>query len=64
MYLVTERKPPPDEPPSLDAMVRMVAGLGGFLNRKRDAASPVLRQYGSAYNARQISCSPSMPNGA
>jgi hypothetical protein len=36
VYLVTERKPPPDEPPSLDTMVRMVAGLGGFLNRKRD----------------------------
>ena len=25
VYLVTERKPPPDEPPSLDTMVRMVA---------------------------------------
>lgn len=36
VYLVSERKPPPDEPPSLDTMVRMVAGLGGFLNRKRD----------------------------
>jgi hypothetical protein len=36
VYLVTQRKPPPVQPPSLDAMVRMVAGLGGFLNRKRD----------------------------
>jgi hypothetical protein len=36
VYLVTQRKPPPDEPPSLDTMVRMVAGLGGFLNRKND----------------------------
>lgn len=36
VYLVTERKPPPDAPPSLDRMVRMVAGLGGFLNRKGD----------------------------
>ena len=36
VYLVTQRKPPPDEPPSLDTMVRMVAGLGGFLNRKSD----------------------------
>ena len=36
VYLVTERKPPPDQPPSLDTMVRMVAGLGGFLNRKSD----------------------------
>jgi len=36
VYLVTQRKPPPSEPPSLDTMVRMVAGLGGFLNRKND----------------------------
>jgi hypothetical protein len=36
VYLVTQRKSPPREPPSLDTMVRMVAGLGGFLNRKSD----------------------------
>ncbi len=36
VYIVTERKRPPETPPSLDAMVRMIAGLGGFLNRKRD----------------------------
>jgi hypothetical protein len=36
VYLVTQRKPPPDTPPSLDTMVRMVASLGGFLNRKAD----------------------------
>jgi hypothetical protein len=36
VYIVTERKPPPDTPPTLDRMVRMVAGLGGFLNRKCD----------------------------
>jgi hypothetical protein len=36
VYLVTQRKPPPAEPPSLDTMVRMVASLGGFLNRKSD----------------------------
>ena len=36
VYIVTERKRPPDTPPSLDTMVRMVAGLGGFLNRKHD----------------------------
>ena len=36
VYLVTQRKPPPSEPPSLDTMVRMIAGLGGFLNRKSD----------------------------
>ena len=36
VYIVTERKPPPHTPPSLDCMVRMVAGLGGFLNRTSD----------------------------
>jgi len=36
VYLVTQRQAPPEEPPSLDAMVRMVASLGGFLNRKSD----------------------------
>lgn len=36
VYLVTQRKPPPEQPPSLDTMVRMVATLGGFLNRKHD----------------------------
>jgi len=36
VYLVTQRKPPPAAPPSLDTMVRMVATLGGFLNRKSD----------------------------
>jgi hypothetical protein len=36
VYLVTQRKPPPEQPPSLDTMVRMVATLGGFLNRKGD----------------------------
>lgn len=35
-YLVTHHKAPPDEPPSLDTMVRMVASYGGFLNRKGD----------------------------
>ena len=33
---VVKRRPPPDVPPSLDTMVRMVAGFGGFLNRKGD----------------------------
>jgi hypothetical protein len=36
VYLVTQRKPPPEQPPSLDTMVRLVATLGGFLNRKAD----------------------------
>ena len=36
VYLVTQRQAPPAEPPSLDTMVRLVATLGGFLNRKGD----------------------------
>jgi hypothetical protein len=36
VYLVTQRKPPPLQTPSLDTMVRMVATLGGFLNRNAD----------------------------
>jgi hypothetical protein len=36
-YIVNERKPPPDTPPTLDRMVRMVAGLGGFLGHTSDA---------------------------
>ncbi|NEV65424.1 IS4 family transposase, partial [Thiorhodococcus minor] len=36
VYLVTQRQPPPEQPPPLDTMVRMVATLGGFLNRKGD----------------------------
>ena len=36
IYLVAKRQPPPADPPSLDTMVRMVAGFGGFLNRKGD----------------------------
>ena len=29
-------EPPPEQPPTLKAMVRMVAQLGGYVNRKRD----------------------------
>jgi len=36
VYIVTQRKPPPTTAPTLDCMVRMIAGLGGFLNRKSD----------------------------
>ncbi len=36
VYIVTQRQPPPDTPPTLDQRVRMVAGLGGFLGRKSD----------------------------
>jgi len=36
IYIVAKRQSPPVVPPSLDTMVRMVAGFGGFLNRKSD----------------------------
>jgi hypothetical protein len=36
VYIVSERKAPPETPPTLDSMVRTIAGLGGFLNRKSD----------------------------
>jgi len=36
IYMVSERAPPPPEPPPLDTLVRMLAGFGGFLNRKHD----------------------------
>lgn len=35
-WIVTHRTPPPDTPPPLGVMVRMVAGFGGFLGRKGD----------------------------
>jgi hypothetical protein len=35
-YIVVCRSTPPKTPPTLDKMVRMVASLGGFLNRKGD----------------------------
>jgi hypothetical protein len=36
VYLVVHRKAPPAEPPTLQQMVRMVAQLGGYVNRKRE----------------------------
>lgn len=36
IYIVTTRKAPPDQPPGLDQMIRMLASFGGFLNRKKD----------------------------
>lgn len=35
-YVVLYRKKPPDIPPTLNEMVRMVASLGGYQNRKSD----------------------------
>ena len=37
VYVVVHRSPPPKIPPNLNAMIRMVASLGGFLNRKNDS---------------------------
>lgn len=36
VYQVVHREPPPSKPPTLSQMVRMVAQLGGYVNRKRD----------------------------
>jgi hypothetical protein len=36
VYLVTQRKPPPKAPPTINEVIRWIAGLGGFLNRKGD----------------------------
>lgn len=36
VYVVKNKSQPPDKPPSLGQMIKMVASLGGFLNRKND----------------------------
>lgn len=36
VYIVAKRKKPPNEPPKLNDMIRMVASFGGFLGRKGD----------------------------
>jgi hypothetical protein len=36
VYQVVRKEPPPKIPPTLREMVRMVAQLGGYVNRKRD----------------------------
>jgi len=35
-WIVAHRRPPPDTPPKLSAMVRLIAGFGGFLGRQHD----------------------------
>ena len=35
-WIVAYRRPPPDTPPPLGMMVRLIAGFGGFLGRKSD----------------------------
>ena len=36
VYIVARREPPPQQPPTLNTMIRMIAGFGGFLGRKHD----------------------------
>ena len=35
-YIVSKREIPPKVPPTLNEMVRIIAGFGGFLGRKGD----------------------------
>ena len=35
-WIVAYRSPPPDTPPPLGQMVRLISGFGGFLGRKHD----------------------------
>lgn len=35
-YVVANRQPPPETPPDLNSMIRLIATFGGFLNRKGD----------------------------
>src|SRR5512147_660174 len=35
-WIVAYRRPPPDTPPTLGMMVRLIAGFGGFLGRQHD----------------------------
>jgi hypothetical protein len=35
-YIVSTRKPSPDQPPTLNKMIRTIASFGGFLGRKGD----------------------------
>ena len=35
VYVVVKREPPPKNPPTLQAMVRLIAQLGGYVNKKR-----------------------------
>jgi len=41
VYRVVQNKPPPRQPPTLGAMVRMIAQLGGYVDRpRRDPPGP------------------------
>jgi len=36
VYVIGKKKPPPSKPPKLIDMIKIIAKLGGFLNRKLD----------------------------
>ena len=36
VYIVFKKQQPPEKPPTLDTMIKMVSSFGGFLNRKSD----------------------------
>jgi len=36
VYIVARQQPLPQKPPTINEMLRMIAGFGGFLNRKGD----------------------------
>ncbi|MGR9108653.1 MAG: IS4 family transposase [Gammaproteobacteria bacterium] len=36
LYIVSKKQPPPDTPPTLNVIIRTIAGFGGFLYRAAD----------------------------
>lgn len=34
--IIMKKEPPSEKPPSLNVMIKMIASLGGYLNRKND----------------------------
>ena len=54
VYIVARMQQPPENPPTLNTMIRMVAGFGGFLNRKGDGM-PEPRPSGSDCRDARIS---------
>ena len=61
--MVAYRSLPPDTPPKLNLMVRLIAGFGGFLGRKHDGhpgpkalweGMQKVRAFVIAFEARQV----------
>ena len=62
-WIVAYRSPPPDTPPKLNDMVRLIARFGGFLGRKHDGhpgpktlweGMQKVRSFAIAFEARQV----------